>query len=375
MSMEEQSFKEYKENVFSRRQKSVLLIGWFVAGLTLLLEIFNYTVLLKKGERVEASFRYILIRVITPSLINIVTLTIATIIQKSDKAKMDLKNLWCSISIFMICSVIGVFHSYFQILLVVPAITFFVISIFSDIKILNRIFIASIIVFFIECITFWLDPASGVPVYKILTLFCAAFFIFCAFIFSRALIKAQAQQLNYMHQSYRKQSELIEELKIEPLTKLYNRIAMDGTISRILARKGTTFNKSFLVILDLDFFKRVNDKYGHTAGDEVLITLADIVKAQMGSVRKTFRFGGEEFVLIFEDNFPSTVIYTIEEIRGIFSSTKFAFAPEESFTLSGGVAPLLPEYDEKMWLDAADRALYYAKNHGRNQIKIFDENC
>ena len=356
MSMEEQSFKEYKENVFSRRQKSVLLIGWFVAGLTLLLEIFNYMVLLKKGERVEASFRYILIRVITPSLINIVTLTIATIIQKSDKAKMDLKNLWCSISIFMICSVIGVFHSYFQILLVVPAITFFVISIFSDIKILNRIFLASIIVFFIECITFWLDPASGVPVYKILTLFCAAFFIFCAFIFSRALIKAQAQQLNYMHQSYRKQSELIEELKIEPLTKLYNRIAMDGTISRILARKGTTFNKSFLVILDL-------------------ITLADIVKAQMGSVRKTFRFGGEEFVLIFEDNFPSTVIYTIEEIRGIFSSTKFAFAPEESFTLSGGVAPLLPEYDEKMWLDAADRALYYAKNHGRNQIKIFDENC
>lgn len=370
MSLEEETFKNYIANHYSKWQKKILLISWVVAIIILCIEIFTYTTLLKNGKRVVFSFSYIFLRIITPTILNFGTLLISTHILNIKKFSINTKNHWVSASIFMICAVLAIFHNYFQILLISPGIAFFICAVFGETKILHRLLYATIPVAIISGITFWLDPDSKDLVYKLLTIICSTAFISCAYIFAKAVMNSQKTQLNYIHSSYRKQLELIEELKIEPLTKLYNRVAMDGTINRILSRVKTETINPFLVIMDIDFFKKVNDKYGHTSGDEVLVTLAEIIKKNMGSVRKAFRFGGEEFVLIFENSMPSTVIYTIQSIRKDFSSTKFKFAPDKSFTLSAGISPLHNSFTAKDWLNRADKCLYYAKEHGRDQIKV-----
>ena len=90
----------------------------------------------------------------------------------------------------------------------------------------------------------------------------------------------------------------------------------------------------------------------------------------MGGTRQAFRYGGEEYVLLFEDSMQAPDLHLVDGIRSAFENERFEFAPDLSFTLSAGIAEYKDEYNEKMWLDVADKAMYYSKEHGRNQIHV-----
>ncbi len=374
MTVEEQTYNQYIETLQSKWQRILLLTSWSAAVVTLCIEISTFITLLTHGERADYSFKYIFLRIITPTILNFGFMLITTILRKSNKVSMNVKNNLAAFCMYMICSVLAIFHNYFQVFLAVPGFAFFVCVVFGEKRILRNIMIATIPTCIIAGTAFWLDPDSKDTIYRTLTLVCSNTFIFCAFFFAKAVMRSQVSQLSYIHETYKKQAELIEELKIEPLTKLYNRVAMDGTINRIIGRKKSESINPYLVMMDIDFFKRVNDKYGHTAGDEVLVTLAEIIKKNMGSLRRAFRYGGEEFVLIFEDSMPANVIYTVQSIRKDFADKRFSFAPNESFSLCAGISVLHPDFDAKHWINSADQCLYYAKNHGRNQIKTAEFN-
>lgn len=369
MEQERYNFNQYKQNNQRRWQKKILKLGWSLAFLILAIEIYSYTTLLMHGERVDSSFSYVLLRIITPSLLNFGSLLTATLLS-SKKISVEKINHATSMCLMIIAGVLSIFHNFFQLLLIAPAFIFFICASFGETKILKLLLVCDIPIFILTCISFWTDNHSGEPAYKALTLVCCLACIIFSYIYARSLMKSQAKQFEYIHESYKKQNQLIEELKIEPMTKLYNRTAMDETISRIINLKKSESINPFLVIMDIDFFKKVNDKYGHTAGDEVLITLADIIKKNIGSSRRAFRFGGEEFVLIFEDNMAANVIFLVQSIREEFSNTRFDFAPNSSFTLSAGISLLHSSFDEKDWIDSADKCLYFAKNNGRNQVKV-----
>lgn len=370
MSYEERSYKEYKEQIHGKWQKKILLTAWLVAFLVLGIEFFCYFTFLKFENGGPLSPYYVLIRIIIPSLLNFGVLFVATFVRRSRRYSSMAKTMWASFSIFMICSVLAIFHNYFHIMLVAPAVSFFICAVFGETKILKRLLVLTVPVVLVSAFTFWNDKNSSEEFYRVLTLICDFTFISCAYIFSSALMKSQAAQLSFIHETYRLQKGLIEELKIEPLTKLYNRVALDETINRILKKTEEIPINPYLVIMDIDFFKKVNDKYGHTSGDKVLVTLSEIIKKNMGSGRRAFRFGGEEFVLIFEDSMPSLVVYTVQSIRSDFEATRFDFAPDLSITLSAGISALCPGFDSNAWIDSADKSLYFAKNNGRNQVKM-----
>ena len=77
-----------------------------------------------------------------------------------------------------------------------------------------------------------------------------------------------------------------------------------------------------------------------------------------------------DFFLLFEDSMQTPVHHLVDGIRSAFENERFEFAPDLSFTLSAGIAEYKDEYNEKMWLDVADKAMYYSKEHGRNQIHV-----
>jgi len=128
-------------------------------------------------------------------------------------------------------------------------------------------------------------------------------------------------------------------------------------------------------MLDFDNFKSVNDRYGHPAGDQVLVALARMLKQRLRSSDMVGRYGGEEFAIIFQETSEKDAAETLEQILKDFSTLTFnAEGRSFSCTFSGGVSgfPSFPTAEQLVL--AADQALYRAKNAGRNRILIASEN-
>jgi diguanylate cyclase (GGDEF)-like protein len=158
----------------------------------------------------------------------------------------------------------------------------------------------------------------------------------------------------------------------DSLTNLLNHTSFRNILSKEVNRCARQNEKIALAMLDLDYFKRVNDTYGHAAGDSVLKSLARLLQQRLRSSDIIGRYGGEEFVTILSDCTADQAVSIMDEIRETFSEINYNPDQNSSFsvTFSCGISTF-PEFpDAKVLSDAADQALYAAKNNGRNQIRI-----
>lgn len=367
------NFSKYQDYTYSQWQKSILLFSLIIAFIVLGIEILTYFMLSKTTPKEQMGFFYIIIRIVVPSAINFGYQFFSNLLIRNKKISVSAKNYIATFSLFIDCAIIAIFHNYFNILLVCPIYALFMASIFGDKKLLHVMGIATVPVMIISGIVFWLDPFTGDPIYRIMIFICTVTLITSSFLFSNAILNTQTKHLDYIHNFYQRQSNLIEELKIDPLSRLYNRASLKETLLSIIARAKRETIKPFIAILDIDSLKKINDKYGLTHGDDAVVALSGIIKSNMGTFRKAFRFGGEEFVLLFDDSFPSQSIYTVESIRVDFENKRFDFASDECFTISAGIAALNKNDDPTLWLDRAEKALAVAKKKGKNQIHLSEE--
>jgi len=178
---------------------------------------------------------------------------------------------------------------------------------------------------------------------------------------------------------YQNLTGLIHENEKDSLTGLLNRKTFESKINKVLAqihqeikRKGDKLGQVFfLAIFDIDHFKRVNDKFGHLIGDEVLLLFAQIMTQSFRGSDLLFRFGGEEFVCVFE----CANTRDIELILGRFRSEieNFKFPQVGKVTVSSGYTEIFADAVSSQLIDRADVALYYAKNNGRNRICCYEK--
>lgn len=177
-----------------------------------------------------------------------------------------------------------------------------------------------------------------------------------------------------LHRQIEAKNRLLEELALtDPLTGLSNRRAIVGWAGRQLsgaARHGYTF---WVVVMDLDHFKVVNDTYGHEAGDQVLKTFAEILKSNTRQSDMCGRIGGEEFLKVTTYGDEIGVRTVVERIRTQFAETEFSFGGSiakvtASFGIAGFFGKKAPEFSELV--SRADAALYRAKRLGRNCVEI-----
>jgi diguanylate cyclase (GGDEF)-like protein len=157
----------------------------------------------------------------------------------------------------------------------------------------------------------------------------------------------------------------------DPLTGLFNRRYLEETMERELTRARRAGESVGVILLDLDHFKRLNDTYGHDAGDHVLNRTGDMLKHATRGGDIACRFGGEEFAVILPGASLESARNRAEAIRGAFEALDIEFDGRRigPFTLSAGVACLPPGADD--WapaLQRADKALYTAKQAGRNRV-------
>lgn len=171
-----------------------------------------------------------------------------------------------------------------------------------------------------------------------------------------------------------KQTEILTDASnTDPLTKLYNRRFLNNEFIQTIIT-GTQHNTLTLLLVDLDHFKKVNDSYGHTVGDNMIKYMADVIRGEIREQDYAFRYGGEEFLVVLDCN--REMAYKVaERIRRDFSESIFEVEgvniPKSTsiglFELPTGMA------FEKA-IDIADKALYKAKEEGRNQVVEGEKN-
>lgn len=155
----------------------------------------------------------------------------------------------------------------------------------------------------------------------------------------------------------------------DSLTGQLNRRALDQELDRLITegnKQGFVFS---LLILDIDFFKRINDTHGHDIGDQALRSAAQRISSQLRQGDLSARFGGEEFVVLLPAADLRLACNVAERIRVAFTEAPLATEPPLAVTVSIGVATHKAGMTAETLLKEADREVYIAKNNGRNQVR------
>lgn len=156
----------------------------------------------------------------------------------------------------------------------------------------------------------------------------------------------------------------------DPLTGLSNRLSLEGTFERRKAASAEVGEKMGVIMVDLDFFKNINDNYGHDCGDEVLRRVAVVLKNSVRAEDSVFRMGGEEFCLIVPRIGEEQLHNTAEALRERVQNLVINFEDQRiAVTISVGAVILSDMHqDLDSMLTEADRRLYCAKESGRNRV-------
>ena len=183
-------------------------------------------------------------------------------------------------------------------------------------------------------------------------------------------MSAQVKQLELQSQNFEKRMQEQQAKSLQDaLTKLGNRAAFDEYFAKEIVR---FHHKKFdlaITVIDLDDFKRINDTYGHTAGDKTLQVIANTLKKVIGNDAFIGRYGGEEFVIVFSGIDKITVMNRLNILRKKVASLPFTFKNNRvSITLSIGVSLVQKDDNVHSAFERADTALYQAKKDGKNRV-------
>lgn len=155
----------------------------------------------------------------------------------------------------------------------------------------------------------------------------------------------------------------------DSLTGLLNHTRICEDLEQEVARAERAGHSLSLAILDLDNFKRVNDKYGHQAGDTVLWSVGRLLSKRLRRSDSVGRYGGEEFAIVFKDTDTNTAFYVTDEIRRIFARVPREMEGDQfHLTLSAGISGWEPGMTAEDMIELADSYLYKAKAQGRNRV-------
>ena len=175
------------------------------------------------------------------------------------------------------------------------------------------------------------------------------------------------KKINFMYTQTREMS-----IK-DSLTKLYNRRYFENVSEREFLRSVRYKTPLTFAVIDIDFFKKINDTYGHQCGDMILKEVAYLINESFRKTDYVFRYGGEEFVVILTDTDENSALCPIERLREKIEKSEFSF--DEKFvkvTISVGFSSDTTNAKNSFELfNFADKALYSSKENGRNQVRIY----
>jgi diguanylate cyclase (GGDEF)-like protein len=210
-----------------------------------------------------------------------------------------------------------------------------------------------------------LDYAAGLSVFIALTAY-----------YTRAISQRLLEGIRLQHANGSLAAQLrtaLEKVEIDAatdaLTGHWNRRALDDVLKQQVERRASSGRPFSILMLDIDFFKNINDEFGHMVGDDVLRAFAQRLREFLRAADICARFGGEEFVVVLPETSLATAMEVGERIRKGIAQAPLLNKPRVQATVSIGVATMEKEQSINELFGAADAAVYLAKNEGRNQVR------
>lgn len=185
--------------------------------------------------------------------------------------------------------------------------------------------------------------------------------IACLFLFEILLSQWRSRELAIQHLS-----------RLDPLTDVLNRRSISAYLQKLHQQPNSLYS---IVLLDLDHFKNINDHFGHSMGDQVLIQVANCLTKHLRDQDMIGRFGGEEFILLLPHTTTTQAQNIAERCRVAIANLRFVAEDQQAFSVSAsfGISSSLNADEPHLIISQADQALYAVKAVGRNQVQIFED--
>ncbi|GFP75245.1 GGDEF domain-containing protein [Clostridium fungisolvens] len=229
------------------------------------------------------------------------------------------------------------------------------------ILILSVIAIISLIIIFKYIIAN--NPTLGI---KVLTFFIIVIAVDALILYK--FIHNKLQQINVKLAKLEEENiKLKEEVLVDKLTGAFNRRKLHEIIEVELERCNRYNIPLAMIIFDIDDFKKINDKYGHSRGDLILKNITKVITSKLRKTDFFIRWGGEEFVILAPETNLEGALILGEKVRKLVSEN--IYVELERVTVSVGASEYKKELTYKEFFDKADKALYIAKNSGKNNVK------
>lgn len=188
--------------------------------------------------------------------------------------------------------------------------------------------------------------------------------VFASVLLTIVIVNIILSVINDLHE------RLLAQTVTDPLTGAYNRRHMESCLDEIIERERRTGASAALLLIDIDQFKQINDRFGHAEGDSVLRRVVAQIGARVRRLDRVFRIGGDEFLLLLPDTDLQAAQTVAEDLRARIAAVAMPgmMTGAAAVTVSIGVAVLRPGQQMDAWMHEADAALYRAKQQGRNRV-------
>lgn len=294
------------------------------------------------------------------------------LITSNKNIKYAIKNYTIIMSLVLIATTLSICHGYYMAILGGFIIPILVSIAFVDYKIFIFAIVASFTGLVISTIVIWYLEHNTVRegnAYIWPSAAIVALIITLAAFIAVVLIKLRESREKILIRAQQENAKLSKQNRVDGLTNLQNHTSFYTVLENKLQKARHDKRGFAIAVLDIDDFKNVNDTYGHATGDEILKHVADVIVAAISSVGVPFRYGGDEFTIIFNNPDPEVNVSALETLRRSIANVDSFFTDGTRVTLSIGyynVKEATMTAEEIFF--KADQALYMAKYNGKNQV-------
>ncbi|MBR4515717.1 MAG: GGDEF domain-containing protein [Lachnospiraceae bacterium] len=357
--------KRYYE-IIKNWQTGIIRVILYIIICTLAIEIVFMFMLDASGEISVPIPQYIPRYIVRPTLINIGFYLIGCYLFKNKKINATVKALIPLLMLTAVVSNLIVAHYVFCTLYLALIVPLFISIIYGDIRVSKIIFWLLMPIYWIDMLMIYLTPYRDDPSSMIYNMVLGFVCLPICYLIVRNIVLYEAKKEQLIHKQYEANMKLKEEMLVDGLTGVLNHTGMFKMLEEDIAKTGED-GKLYMSIIDIDYFKEVNDTYGHEAGNKVLVKLGELLNKNSSDNVTVARYGGEEFAVIFYGMEKEDAMSVMRGMHEEFGSYSFE-GIKGRITFSAGVAAYEPGQTAGEFFENADKALYEAKNTGRNRI-------
>lgn len=312
--------------------------------------------------------------IVFPTLCMLAANICADILIRSHRLRQQAKEYTTLMLIVLFCFFLCMVHSIVAVLLTTFVVPVFISTIFADVKLTRRVFELSQALQILSGFKMRFFSTRDFGLWIWVELIVSAGILSASYLMARIQISNGQFNIRSLERFYSERKSLKEQLLRDALTGLYNRKGYERFATELVEECAASGTSLSFIMLDVDDFKRINDTFGHAAGDAVLQCVARILRGNSNGNILAFRLGGEEFGLLLKGCCLPEAHRICEGMRSLMESSRLPEIKNTQVTFSCGIACIDRKCADLISLyKAADSAMYRAKSDGKNCIVLCDE--